>query len=269
MPELVVIGHVTRDLDANEERVGGAASYAALAAAELGIETLLLTCAPPEAPLLARLEHPLIQLYVQPCRQQTTFELVYSGAERRLWVKGTAEPLSDETLRLARAPLAYVGPVMGEVGPERLGCLSSERLVLGVQGWLRALDSKGEVHSAFPDALWRLPLDAELVLSEHDHPDADLLAQRLSANRRAVVVTRGARGVTLWSGARPEHFAAPNAVSRDPTGAGDVFGVVFALRRARGDDLRRAVERAQLAAAASTEGALLGNLAAVKHQVMP
>ena len=269
MPELVVVGHVTRDLVANEERVGGAASYAALAAAELGVRTRLLTSAPPGAPLLARLEHPLIELCVQPSRLQTTFELCYAGSERRLWVRAEADPLSDTMLSLGSAPLAFVGTVIGEVAPEQLGCLNSERLVLGLQGWLRRLDPDGEVQSAAPDALWRLPKHAELVFSEQDHPEADRLAQRLSAHGRVAVVTRGAGGVTAWSGARSEHFTAPSAMALDPTGAGDIFGVVFALRRSRGDDLPQAIARAQLAAAASTEGALLGRLAAVKAHVMP
>ena len=46
--ELLVLGHVTRDEIGGGFRLGGAASYAALAAARLGAVTTLVTVAPPD-----------------------------------------------------------------------------------------------------------------------------------------------------------------------------------------------------------------------------
>ena len=47
-----MVGHVTRDEVDGVARLGGAGSYAALAAACLGYETALVTIAPPDDPLL-------------------------------------------------------------------------------------------------------------------------------------------------------------------------------------------------------------------------
>lgn len=268
MSELGVVGHVTRDLLAQGERVGGAAAYGALAAAALGIDVVLVTSAPDDPGLLGALSHPRIRLVRQPSALATTFELSYAGPKRRLWVRAQAEPLSLATLTAALAPVLYIGPVVGEVDPEHLRRLSAVRLVLGVQGWLRTLDAEGEVISTEPSALWRLPEQADLVLSEEDHEAADSLGRQLSSDTRSVLVTRGARGVTCYSGGSAEHVAAPSALCSDPTGAGDVFGVVYALRRHRGDDRATAIARAQLAAAHSTEGPGVGRLAEVRAHVM-
>jgi sugar/nucleoside kinase (ribokinase family) len=84
----------------------------------------------------------------------------------------------------------------------------------------------------------------------------------------ALTATRGARGVTCFLAGATEHTAAPAADSLDPTGAGDVFGVVYALRRQRGDERSAAIARAHLAAARSIEGPGVGRLAEVFEQVM-
>ena len=199
MSELGVIGHVTRDLLAEGERVGGAAAYGALAGAALGIDVVLVTSLPDDPGLLGALSHPRIKLVRQPSALATTFELSYAGPRRRLWVRAQAEPLSLASLTLARAPVLYVGPVVGEVDPEHLRSLSAARLVLGVQGWLRTLDAEGEVISTEPSALWGLPEHADLVLSEEDHEAADALGCQLSSHTRSVLVTRGVRGVTCFS----------------------------------------------------------------------
>lgn len=269
MSELAIVGHVTRDLLASGERVGGAAAYGALAAAALGVEVTLVTSAPDDAGLLAPLEHPKIQMLRQPSERATTFELSYRGPQRLLWLRARAEPLSLATLQAVEAPVMYVGPVAGEVNPAYLKELSAVLLVLGVQGWLRRLDADGEVKSAEPSVLWSLPDHADLVLSEEDHEAADAFGRELSSTTRSVLVTRGARGITCFSGGSAEHLPAPTAVSLDPTGAGDVFGVVYAVRRHRGDDRVTAIGRAQLAAARSVEGTGVGRLAEVLEHVMP
>jgi ribokinase len=70
----------------------------------------------------------------------------------------------------------------------------------------------------------------------------------------AVVVTRGGDGLVIVEpGKEPAIVAARVAAVRDTTGAGDTFNGVLAGRLAAGDDLRRAVDVANAAAALSTE----------------
>ena len=87
---------------------------------------------------------------------------------------------------------------------------------------------------AAPEAGTPPPLGAAMV-SELDRPDAEAITARFAAAGATVAITRGARGAAiLTSDARFELPASP-AREVDPTGAGDVFGVVLTLRLAAGD----------------------------------
>src|SRR3954470_7473488 len=94
-PGLLVLGHVTRDeLGRGEARLGGAASYAALAAARLGVETALLTVAPAADPLLASLRDvPRLTVRCLASEVMTTFALDYAGPRRSLALRELARPL--------------------------------------------------------------------------------------------------------------------------------------------------------------------------------
>src|SRR5690349_24061583 len=97
--DLLVVGHVTRDEVDGGARLGGAASYAALAAACLGYETALVTVAPPDDPLLEPLRRaPRLTLHCVPSDMMTTFALDYAGAHRRLWLRRRARPLALDDL---------------------------------------------------------------------------------------------------------------------------------------------------------------------------
>jgi len=115
-PHLLVLGHITRDEISGTTRLGGAASYAALAAARLGVDTALVTVAPPDDALLAPLRaEPRLALHCVPSDVITTFALTYTGAHRRLWLRQTARPLriDDVPPRWRDAAVTYVGPVAG------------------------------------------------------------------------------------------------------------------------------------------------------------
>jgi len=142
-PRLLVLGHVTRDEISRDRsaacraelvaggpgnpskvpgsiggqiRLGGAASYAALAAARLGVETALVTVAPPDDPLLAPLRRaPRLVIHCVPSPVMTTFALDYTGPRRRLTLRRTAAPLRRDDVPPAwrDAAVTYVGPVAG------------------------------------------------------------------------------------------------------------------------------------------------------------
>jgi sugar/nucleoside kinase (ribokinase family) len=75
-----------------------------------------------------------------------------------------------------------------------------------------------------------------------------------------VAITRGARGATLRAPAGAWEIAAAPADEVDPTGAGDVFGVVLALGLAAGQSPPAAAAQAAQAAARVVEGPGLGRL---------
>src|SRR5205809_4822298 len=115
--DLLVVGHITRDEVDAGVRLGGAGSYAALAAACLGYETALVTAAPPDDPLLETLRRaPRLHLHCVASDVMTTFAIDYAGGQRRLWLRRRARPLTiaDVPGTWRRPRIAYVGPVAGE-----------------------------------------------------------------------------------------------------------------------------------------------------------
>jgi 1D-myo-inositol 3-kinase len=264
-PRLLVLGHATRDEMAGEVvRLGGAVSYAAQAAVHLGVPTALVTVAPREDPLLAPLrELPGLQLACAASDVMTTFVLSYAGAHRKLALKRRAAALAAANVPESwrHAPVAYVGPVAGECDRALVASLGARFVGVGLQGWLRGTGAGGEIVPALlAEALDPPPVQLAVV-SEEDHPEVEAVAARFVARGATVAITRGARGATLIApGGRIEIPAAP-AREIDPTGAGDVFGVVLTLRLAAGAPLIEAATAAAAAAARVVEGPGLGRLA--------
>src|SRR5262245_29025143 len=177
--DLLVVGHVTRDEVDGAVRLGGAASYAALAAARLGYETALVTVAPPDDPLLEPLRRaPGLKLHCVASDVMTTFALAYAGGERRLWLRRRARPLAIDDVPAAwlRPAVAYVGPVAGECDAAFVDALQARFVGAGIQGWLRRTDEEGRIEpvplAEARDVVEPPRLNAA-TLSEEDHPAAD------------------------------------------------------------------------------------------------
>jgi sugar/nucleoside kinase (ribokinase family) len=265
-PDLLILGHVTADEIGAELRLGGAGAFAAGAAVALGLRAALVTAAPPSFPLLADLRALAargLTLHVVPSEVVTTFALDYSGPRRHLVLRRAAPPLrpSDVPEAVRGAPVVYVGPVAGECDRALVESLGTTSYVCaGIQGWLRR-SSPGVVEPALAPEANEPPANlAAAVLSEEDHPEAEAIAAALARRGKVVALTRGARGATLLAGARRIDIPAAPAREVDPTGAGDVFGLVLGLSLARGVPLEDAGRRAALAAARVVEGPGLGTL---------
>jgi len=144
----------------------------------------------------------------------------------------------------------------------RAGASLGARFVgVGLQGWLRATGAGGEiVPTLLAEALDPPPVQLAVV-SEADHPEVEAVAARFVARGATVAITRGARGATLLAPGGRIEIPAAAAHEIDPTGAGDVFGVVLTLRLAAGAPLREAGTAAAAAAARVVEGPGLGRLA--------
>ena len=146
--DLLVVGHVTRDEVDGGVRLGGAASYAALAAACLGYETALVTVAPPDEPLLEPLRRaPRLHLHCVPSDVMTTFALEYAGGQRRLWLRRRARALmlDDIPAEWRRPRVAYVGIVAGECDTAFVKGMGAQFTGAGLQGWLRRTNDDGLV----------------------------------------------------------------------------------------------------------------------------
>ncbi|HEY8924677.1 MAG TPA: PfkB family carbohydrate kinase, partial [Polyangia bacterium] len=115
------------------------------------------------------------------------------------------------------------------------------------------------VPALLPEALDPPPLGCA-ILSVEDHPEAPAIAARFASTGATVAITRGARGSTLLVDETRLDIPAAPAHELDPTGAGDVFGVVLTLHLASGASPQAAATLAATAAARVVEGPGLGHL---------
>jgi sugar/nucleoside kinase (ribokinase family) len=191
----------------------------------------------------------------------TTFALDYAGGQRRLWLRRRARPLTiDDVPDTWRRPrVAYVGPVAGECNDAFVTGLKAKFVGAGVQGWLRRFGADGRVEPAALAAGHPYGFNVAII-SEDDHPDAELVVRPFVDDRGVAAVTRGSRGATLSTARQRIEVPAAPAREVEPTGAGDVFGVVLTLELAGGKSLAEAGRAAAAAAARVVEGPGLGTL---------
>jgi hypothetical protein len=229
-----------------------------------------VTIAPASAPELAELAAlPAERVVVLPSETITTFALEYSCEERALWLQARARPLaaSDVPPRWRQPDVVFMGSVAGECD-EALVDAFPESFVCGcLQGWLRAPEL-GPVHARELPRTGAVPRSLRaLTLSLSDHPRARVIAEWLAARGVVTALTDGRRGVSVYTSS--ERFELPAAPARevDPTGAGDVFSLVFGMSLWAGHAPRATATRAALAAARVVEGPGLGTLAEVSDRL--
>jgi 1D-myo-inositol 3-kinase len=273
LPELLIVGHVTRDFIRGETRLGGAASFSSRVAAALGIQTALVTSAPADFSLMAPLRAlPQLSIHVVPSPEATTFELDYSGPRRRLFLRSVARPIGIEDIppEWRNIPVAYVAPVAGECDRALVEGLKSRLICIGLQGWLRRQGPGGIVEPTIVSEASQPPRGLGVaVFSEEDHPEAEALTSQLAHQNLTVALTRGRRGSTVQQGPQRWEIPAAPANEVDPTGAGDVFGIGFTLALARGASAPEAAKAAAAIAARVVEGPELGNLTAADARHLP
>jgi 1D-myo-inositol 3-kinase len=264
-PRLLVVGNICRDTIHGEFHLGGASAFGARAASHLGVHTALVTAAPARFKLLGRIrQDPLIRLLRGESPVPTAFRhAADADGVRLLYLQERARDLtlSDVPVSLRATPVAYVAPIMNECHRALLEGLHSPCLVVGAQGWMRTVQADGLVTPAATDELLEPPRTVRaMVFSELDHPDSEAIAKHLASRGVIVALTRGSRGLTLWSHGDCIDVPAAPAVEVESTGAGDVFAVVFGLTLSDGQTPLQAAQRACLAAARVVEGTEMGNL---------
>lgn len=268
--DLLVVGHVTRDLlPSGDWRAGGAALYASVTAQRLGLRVGVVTSAPTD--LRERVAQTLgdeAALAVVESETATTFENRYTPAGRVQYLRSVAQPLTLADIPMAwrTCDVALLAPVAGELTPALAGELRARILGAAPQGWLRQWGADGRVRPRQLSAaeLNALSTLAALILSREDltGPDADPEAQahaertlRDWARRLPLLaVTCGAAGAELWRAGGVERFPGYPAREVDPTGAGDVFATAFLCALADSGDAGSAIDLANRIAALSVEG---------------
>ncbi len=267
-PTYVVVGHVARDIvplvgtSASPAYVpGGTALYAALTARRLGIDTGVVTSVPPDVDL-AMLER--ARVHVAPAAEATIFENRYEPGGRVQFLHGRAAPLGPGDVPVAwrAARILHLGPIADEVDPAIATLFPRALRAATPQGWARRWDADHRVHTLpHAEVVARLVDLDVVILSEEDvsagfspgHDTPEGVVDLYRARVRIVVLTRGARGATIYAGKGTLHVPAFDAHEVDPTGAGDVFAAAFLIRYAGEKDLLGAARFAAAAAALEVE----------------
>jgi len=253
-PDVLIAGHIAKDITADGWRPGGGVLYAAAQASRLGLSVAALTACSPEVEPSAVL--PGVDWRVLPSEATATFENVYCDGVRqqRLLATGRRLSLEDLPVEWLDAPLVLLTSLFHEIEADIAPALASRGALvgLGAQGWLRRLEGDRVQPMAFePSPAW---LAADVVfVSEEDVADAERVAEWRSRTP-IVVLTRGYRGCTVWDTSGRHDVSAAAVAEVDPTGAGDVFAAAFLVRYAEARDVVAAARFATAAAALAVGG---------------
>lgn len=256
MPRLLALGHVTRDRGPGGFVLGGSVTYGALTAQRLGWEVGILTAAGPD--LEPARELPGVSVFVRPSPATTRFVNEYDeDGTRRQVVTARADDVDLEPLPDAwRDPDALLlGSVCGELFGVRATALEAGCVGAIAQGYVRAIDADGIVSARDWSQPARDLLGVHvLFLSELDVPRADERARELLASVPIVALTRGWRGLTLFTREGAHEVPTLPRAEVDPTGAGDVFAAAFLVRYHETGDALEAAGFGACAASCAVEG---------------
>ncbi|MDP6454348.1 MAG: PfkB family carbohydrate kinase [SAR202 cluster bacterium] len=240
-PDLLAIGHVTKDLIEDGHVVGGSATFAALTAQALGLSAAVVTsCADDVDPASAM---PGIPLHIVPSPETTTFINAYQEGRRRQYLRGVGGKIRGEDIPVAwrDAPMVVLGPLTQELDESIVDSLTWGAVVASIQGWLRRWDESGAVSRTSWAGSTLLPQVSAAVFSDDDSP-TDTEIAGWTEHCSVLVHTHGGDGCRVHTEGAWSHVPAFPANEVDPTGAGDVFATAFLIRfRESNDPLDAAV----------------------------
>ena len=286
-PELLAVGHVTRDTHPDGSfTLGGTVTFAALVAHYLGLVAGVVTCADAELREALPAYLPNVALHTRPSEQTTTFTNLYQGGFRTQYLHAHGAPLqlTDVPQDWLAAPIVLFAPIAQELDHTFVTLFPQQPNSIRAatpQGWLRHWDTNGRVWpTPWQHADQILPLLDVLIISHDDllpfandnRSNADAILLHWSKLVPLLVATDGRQGATLFDHGTIRHFPAYPAQEVDPTGAGDVFAAAFLAHLFRHGNPAHAVDFANCTAAFSIErpGTLgIPTLAMVEQRLHP
>ena len=232
---LAVVGQLSRDVIAGgEPRIGGPPWHASRALRALGVDARIVAkCGEREAVEYGRMLETLdLPFDLVVGAETTAFSFSYdANGIRTMAIDVVGDPWREDELSLDGIEWMYLAPLLrGEVD-----------IAATAQGRRVLLDAHGLVRVPEPGPL---RLDDDFDRADLAHVSMLKLADEEAAvvgdvHVPEVIVTHGARGATV-NGV----LVTAEAVDRDPTGAGDMFGAAYLVSRSEGADPVDAARRA-------------------------
>jgi sugar/nucleoside kinase (ribokinase family) len=229
--DYLLIGHLSRDLTPEGDRLGGTVAYAALMAFALGLRVGIVTSWGNEFPLEPYLGSlPIIKA---PTERSTTFENIDRPNGRVQILHHVASPLNLHLIPESwlNPPIVHLGPIAQEVDPGLLRHFPAAMVGVTPQGWLREWDENGKVSLAeWPEANFVLEKAGVTIISAEDiQGDEERIDEMVTASQ-VLVVTEGDRGGRVYWNGDVRRFHAPAVNAIDLVGAGDIFATCFFFR---------------------------------------
>ncbi len=254
-PDFLVIGHVTNDLQEDGYTIGGTVTFASLTARNLGQRTAVVTSASPDLcfnPLYRDIE--VLRL---PSPATSTFQNLYStNGTRTQFLRAVAERIKAEDIPPAwrEAKIVLLGPLTNEMEGSIVKAFPHSLVGVTPQGWMRCWDEEGRVFPRpWEDAAEVLNYARVVVFSENDVERDEKVIQTYARVADILVVTKGARGATVYHQGEVRHFPAFETIEVDPTGAGDVFAAAYLIELERSGDPYAAAHFANCVASFNVE----------------
>lgn len=242
---ITILGNLSIDrIDGGPPMPGGCPAFAAKALRALDAPGRIVTrLAQADRDLFSSvLDEGQIAVTALPAARTSSFALRYEGDRRTLSVQAIGDPWTPADIQAAHidSDWVHVAPLLrGEFPPETLAALAADgrRVCYDGQGLVRPRRLGRVVADASydPDLLARmsvLKLSCAEAQAVAGGPFDAPAARRLGVHE--IVVTRGAGGCDLYVDGEPTHIAAQPVPGVNATGAGDMFMVAYAARRAGG-----------------------------------
>lgn len=236
-PDFLVIGHVTKDLQEDGYTIGGTVTFASLTARNLGRRTAVVTRASPDLNL-----NPLyrgIEVLHLPSPMTSTFQNLYPDGTRTQFLRAVAGQIkaSDIPPVWQEAKIVLLGPLTDELKGSIVEIFPNSLIGVTPQGWMRRWDGDGRVFpKPWEGAAEVLDCAKVVVFSENDVQRDENVIQTYVRMAEILVVTKGAKGATVYHQGEVRHFPAFETVEVDPTGAGDVFAAAYLIELERSGD---------------------------------
>ena len=252
------VGHFCYDVSPNGYILGGSASYSTLTARNLGHHARAITAVGANFDRRNPLLDGIKTVYCESS-ETTIFDNQYDEkGHRQQFILGSARKLkgADVPVEWRTSNIVYLCPIANEVSAELVRCFSKDTLIGATpQGWLRQWDASGKVEAKrWATAEEILPYIDVLILSDEDiraYPDE---LERYIQLAPIVVLTRGAKGATLFQNGAQLESTAYSVTEIDPTGAGDVFATSFLIDYYQNRTVEKALNFAHCVASFAVEG---------------
>ena len=229
--DYLLIGHLTRDLTPEGDRLGGTVAYAALMAYALEQRVGIVTSWGNEfslEPTLGAL--PIINA---PTENSTTFENQETSRGRVQILHNLATSLDMHLIPeiWKDVPIVHLGPIAQEIDPSIVRHFPNSMICITPQGWLREWDQAGRVSlTEWPEASFVLERAGATVVSLEDIHHDEVRVEEMVTTSRVLAVTEGRQGVRVYWNGDVRRFRAPEVNVVDSVGAGDIFAAAFFIR---------------------------------------